>query len=180
MSSVFFSGGGERGSRLPVLPNEKSVRFRIGMNGTLDTRTSFRYNSCEVRELSGHDDKTGGLRRYGAAAFRPGNRISKNGVIGMNIVKTQDGSVLTVALEGRLDSVTAPELDADIKASLDGVTELVLDFEKLDYISSAGLRVLLSAHKTMSQQGSMKVVRPNESVKEIFDITGFSEILTVE
>ncbi|MBQ1552451.1 MAG: STAS domain-containing protein [Clostridia bacterium] len=98
----------------------------------------------------------------------------------MNIVKTQDGSVLTVALEGRLDSVTAPELDADIKASLDGVTELVLDFEKLDYISSAGLRVLLSAHKTMSQQGSMKVVRPNESVKEIFDITGFSEILTVE
>ncbi|MCR5690517.1 MAG: STAS domain-containing protein [Clostridiales bacterium] len=98
----------------------------------------------------------------------------------MNIVKTQDGSALTVALEGRLDSVTAPELDADIKASLDGVTELVLDFEKLDYISSAGLRVLLSAHKTMSQQGSMKVVRPNESVKEIFDITGFSEILTVE
>ncbi len=98
----------------------------------------------------------------------------------MNIVKTQDGSVLTVALEGRLDSVTAPELDADIKASLDGVTELVLDFEKLDYISSAGLRVLLSAHKTMSQQGSMKVVKPNESVKEIFDITGFSEILTVE
>ncbi len=87
---------------------------------------------------------------------------------------------MTVALEGRLDSVTAPELDADIKASLDGVTELVLDFEKLDYISSAGLRVLLSAHKTMSQQGSMKVVRPNESVKEIFDITGFSEILTVE
>lgn len=98
----------------------------------------------------------------------------------MNIAKTQDGSALTVALEGRLDSVTAPELDAQIKASLDGVTELVLDFEKLDYISSAGLRVLLSARKTMSQQGSMKVVRANESVKEIFDITGFSEILTVE
>ena len=98
----------------------------------------------------------------------------------MTISKELKGTELKIALEGRLDTTTAPDLESVIKDSVSGVTDLILDFEKLDYISSAGLRVLLSAHKTMSQQGSMKVVRPNESVKEIFDITGFSEILTVE
>ena len=98
----------------------------------------------------------------------------------MNINKTQNASALTVAVEGRLDTTTAPVLEAELKASLDGVTELVLDFEKLDYISSAGLRVLLSAQKVMTKQGSMKVIRMSETVMEIFEVTGFSDIIDVE
>ena len=83
-------------------------------------------------------------------------------------------------LEGRLDTVTAPELEQELKGSLSGINELVLDFGKLDYISSAGLRVLLSAQKTMAKQGSMKLVRVNETIMEIFEVTGFTEILTIE
>ena len=98
----------------------------------------------------------------------------------MKISKTQNGSELTVALEGRLDTITAPELESELKASLDGVTALTLDFAKLDYISSAGLRVLLSAQKTMNRQGSMKVKNVNETITEIFEVTGFSDILTIE
>lgn len=98
----------------------------------------------------------------------------------MTINKTMNGSVLTIALEGRLDTTTAPELEAALKTSLDGVTELVMDFSKLDYISSAGLRVLLSAHKTMMKQGGMKVTNANEMVKEVFDVTRFSDILDIE
>ncbi|MBQ6487704.1 MAG: STAS domain-containing protein [Solobacterium sp.] len=98
----------------------------------------------------------------------------------LNINKSTDGSKLTVALEGRLDTNTSPDLEASLQESLDGVTELVLDLEKLDYISSAGLRVLLAAHKMMSKQGSMKVVHVNTTVMEIFEITGFLDILTVE
>ena len=98
----------------------------------------------------------------------------------MNINKTQNASALTVAVEGRLDTTTAPVLEAELKASLDGVTELVLAFEKLDYISSAGLRVLLSAQKVMTKQGSMKVIRMSETVMEIFEVTGFSDIIDVE
>ena len=98
----------------------------------------------------------------------------------MTITKTQNGNELTVALEGRLDTVTAPELEAELKASLGGVNSLVFDFIKLDYISSAGLRVLLSAQKTMNNQGKMKVINVNETIEEIFDVTGFSDILTVE
>ena len=98
----------------------------------------------------------------------------------LTIHKNAEGSVLTVALGGRLDTTTAPDLEKEIKTSLDGVTELIMDFEKLDYISSAGLRVLLSAQKMMSKQGSMKVVHVSELVMEVFEVTGFTDILTIE
>ena len=98
----------------------------------------------------------------------------------MIINKKQDGSALVVALEGRLDTTTAPELEQALKSSLDGVTDLTLDMTNLDYISSAGLRVLLSAHKTMLKQGTMKVTNASEIVREVFEVTGFSDILTIE
>ena len=98
----------------------------------------------------------------------------------MTINKTQNGNELTVALEGRLDTMTAPELETEFKTSLGGVTALILDFAKLEYISSAGLRVLLSAQKVMNAQGEMKIRNVNETIREIFDVTGFSDILTVE
>ena len=98
----------------------------------------------------------------------------------MNIIKNQNDGVLTIALEGRLDTTTAPELEQEIKSSLDGVTELIMDFAELTYISSAGLRVLLSAQKTMNRQGTMKLTHVNETIMEIFEVTGFSDILTVE
>ncbi len=98
----------------------------------------------------------------------------------MTINKTKNDDQLTVALEGRLDTTTAPELETELKASLEGVTGLIMDFEKLDYISSAGLRVLLSAQKTMSKQGEMKIKNVSETIMEIFEVTGFSDILTIE
>lgn len=98
----------------------------------------------------------------------------------MTIDKTQDGDQLTIALVGRLDTTTAPELEAEVKGSLEGVSKLVFDFEKLEYISSAGLRVLLSAQKLMMKQGSMVIKNVNETINEIFDVTGFSDILTIE
>ena len=98
----------------------------------------------------------------------------------MTINKNLEGSTLTVALEGRLDTTTAPELEKELKSALNGVTELVFDFSKLDYISSAGLRVLLSAQKQMSKQGGMKVTKVNEMVMEVFEVTGFTDILTIE
>lgn len=98
----------------------------------------------------------------------------------MTINKTLEESKLTVALEGRLDTTTAPELESELKASLDGVETLVFDFASLEYISSAGLRVLLSAQKTMNVQGSMIVKNLSEVISEIFDVTGFSDILTIE
>ena len=101
-------------------------------------------------------------------------------IIMLNINTTANGDMLTVALEGRLDTTTAPELDETLKNSITGVKELVFDFEKLEYVSSAGLRVLLSAQKTMNKQGSMKLIKVRDEVKEIFDVTGFSDILTVK
>ena len=98
----------------------------------------------------------------------------------MNIEKKLEGTALTIALEGRLDTTTSPDLEESLAASLDGVTALVFDFAKLDYLSSAGLRVLLSAQKRMNKQGSMKLVHVNDAVKEVFEITGFSDFLTVE
>ena len=98
----------------------------------------------------------------------------------MKIDRKLEGSTLTLALEGRLDTTTAPELEQVIRAELDKADALVLDFGKLDYISSAGLRVLLSAHKAMSKKGGMKVTHVNEMVMEVFEVTGFSDILTVE
>ena len=97
----------------------------------------------------------------------------------LNINKTASESELTVALEGRLDTTTAPELEKELKESLDGVTELVIDMTALDYISSAGLRVLLSAQKTMNRQGEMTVTGVGETIMEIFEVTGFSDILTI-
>ena len=98
----------------------------------------------------------------------------------MNITKTQNGTSLTISLEGRLDTTTAPELEQALKGGMDAANTLTLDFSKLDYISSAGLRVLLSAHKAMSKKGGMKVVNANEMVMEVFDVTGFADILTIE
>ena len=98
----------------------------------------------------------------------------------LNIEKRTNGSELVVALEGRLDTITAPDLEKELQESLDDVKLLTLDFEKLEYISSAGLRVLLSAQKTMNKQGSMKIINAREEIMEIFEITGFTEILTIE
>lgn len=98
----------------------------------------------------------------------------------LNIQKNMEDGKLCYALEGRLDTMTAPDLEKDLKESLDGVSDLTMDFEKLEYISSAGLRVLLSAQKTMNKQGSMKLVNVNETIMEIFEVTGFSDILTIE
>ena len=98
----------------------------------------------------------------------------------MTINKNQNGTNLEIALEGRLDTMTAPELEAELNQSLDGVETLTLDFSKLDYISSAGLRVLLSAHKIMSGKGGMKVTHVNEIVQEVFEVTGFCDILNIE
>jgi len=98
----------------------------------------------------------------------------------MRISQNMNGTNLNIALEGRLDTTTAPELEKALKDNMDAANELTMDFEKLDYISSAGLRVLLSAHKTMSKKGGMKVVNANEMVKEVFDVTGFADILDIE
>ena len=98
----------------------------------------------------------------------------------MTITAKQDAKALTLFLEGRLDTVTAPELESAFEKALPGADSLVLNFEKLDYISSAGLRVLLSGHKQMSQKGGMKVTNANELVREVLDVTGFSDILTIE
>lgn len=98
----------------------------------------------------------------------------------MNITKNMNGTTLEIALEGRLDTITAPELDTELNKDMPGADSLVLDFSKLDYISSAGLRVLLSAHKVMSCKGGMKVANVNEIVREVFEVTGFADILTIE
>ncbi|MBR2765928.1 MAG: STAS domain-containing protein [Blautia sp.] len=98
----------------------------------------------------------------------------------LNIYKTENGTELMIALEGRLDTVTSPTLEGELKNALDGVESLIFDMEKLQYISSAGLRVLLSAQKVMNRQGSMVVRNASDDVKEIFDVTGFSDILTIE
>ena len=98
----------------------------------------------------------------------------------MKIEQTKNGSALTIAPEGYLDTATAPELKAVLDTALAGVTELTFDFEKLEYISSSGLRLLLFAQKAMDRQGSMKVIHANETVMEIFEVTGFSDFLTIE
>ena len=98
----------------------------------------------------------------------------------MNNMKTSEGTKLTLALEGRLDTTTAPQLEAEIKSSISGVTELVLDFSQLEYLSSAGLRVLLAAQKVMNKQGTMVIRHVNETIQEVFEVTGFVDILTIE
>lgn len=98
----------------------------------------------------------------------------------MTINKDVNGKALTISLEGRLDTTTAPSLEEEINGSLENIEELTFDFAKLEYISSAGLRVLLSAQKKMNKQGKMVVKNVSEEVSEIFEVTGFSDILTIE
>ena len=98
----------------------------------------------------------------------------------LNIMSQKNASELTVELSGRLDTNTAPELEKTLNTSLEGVNTLFINMEKLDYISSAGLRVLLAAQKTMNKQGEMRVVHVNETVMEIFEVTGFADILSIE
>lgn len=98
----------------------------------------------------------------------------------MNILKTNETNKITLTLEGRLDTTTAPELEAAVLACSDEAESLVLDFQKLEYISSAGLRTVLRAQKSMSAKGGMKIVNVNREVMEVFKITGFATILTIE
>lgn len=97
----------------------------------------------------------------------------------MTINKNAEDSKLTIAISGRIDTTTAPELEATID-EVNGVTELVLDFAGVEYISSAGLRVILKAQKKMNQEGKMKLTNVNDDVMDVFDITGFLDILTIE
>ncbi|MCQ2486073.1 MAG: STAS domain-containing protein [Clostridia bacterium] len=98
----------------------------------------------------------------------------------MEIIKNQNGTSLEIAIEGRLDTMTAPEFEAEISNAISGITSLVLDFAKLEYVSSAGLRVILSAQKIMNKQGEMKIKNVNSEIMDVFEITGFSDILTIE
>jgi anti-sigma B factor antagonist len=98
----------------------------------------------------------------------------------MNIIKNTEGTTLTIALEGRLDTTTAPQLEAELKQSIGDSQKLIFNFEKLEYLSSAGLRVLLSAQKVMNKQGEMVIHNVNETIMEIFEVTGFIDILTIE
>ncbi len=96
----------------------------------------------------------------------------------MNVTKKMNGSTLEVALEGRLDTMTAPQLEKEL-SDLANAESLVLDCSKLEYISSAGLRVLLSAYRTMNAKGGMKLTNINEIVREVLEVTGFIDILTI-
>ena len=98
----------------------------------------------------------------------------------MTITTTRNGSALTLQLEGRLDTTTSPQLEAELSASLDGVKQLTLDLQQLAYLSSAGLRVILGAQKRMNKQGHMVVRHVNETIMEVFEVTGFVDILTIE
>ena len=98
----------------------------------------------------------------------------------MTIEKNLNGAELTVAITGRLDTTTAPQLEAEVKQSINGIEKLVLDFAALEYLSSAGLRVLLAAQKVMNKQGEMIIKNVNDTINEIFEVTGFIDILTIE
>ena len=98
----------------------------------------------------------------------------------MTIEKNLSGTELTIAIIGRLDTTTAPQLEAEFKQSITGVEKLVLDFASLEYLSSAGLRVLLAAQKVMNKQGEMIIKNVNDTINEIFEVTGFIDILTIE
>lgn len=98
----------------------------------------------------------------------------------LNIEKKSEGNNLTIELTGRLDTTTAPDLEKEVKGNIEGVESLVFDFNALEYISSAGLRVLLSAQKIMNKQGEMVVKNVSDDLKEIFEVTGFSDILNIE
>ena len=97
----------------------------------------------------------------------------------MEIIKLNEGSKLTITLEGRLDTTTAPQFESELKSSLEGINDLTLNFEKLEYLSSAGLRVILSAQKIMNKQGEMVIKNVNDTIMEVFEVTGFIDILTI-
>ena len=98
----------------------------------------------------------------------------------MTIDRSVDGAKTNLKISGRLDTSTAPELEATINTCLTGVEELIMDFEGLEYVSSAGLRVILKSQKIMNKQGSMKIINVNDTIMEVFDITGFADVLTIE
>ena len=98
----------------------------------------------------------------------------------MDIRKEQNGDALTVALEGRLDTATAPRLEGELRTAVNGITDLTFDLTELEYISSAGLRVLLAAQKEMNKRGVMRLTHVNETIMEIFEVTGFADILTID
>lgn len=98
----------------------------------------------------------------------------------LKINKTKNNDELDIVLEGRLDTTTSPDLEKEVKDDIDGIKSLAFDFTDLEYISSAGLRVLLSSQKIMNKQGSMVIRNASDEIKEIFDVTGFSDILTIE
>ena len=98
----------------------------------------------------------------------------------LNVVKKLENGALFIALEGELDTLSSPDFEAELEPLLPEADSVTIDFQKLEYISSAGLRVLLSAQKVMNRQGTMKVIHVGEVIKEIFDVTGFSDILTIE
>ena len=98
----------------------------------------------------------------------------------MTIDRNVDGAKTQLKISGRLDTSTAPELESTIDACLSGVEELIIDFEGLEYVSSAGLRVILKSQKIMNKQGSMKIINVNDTIMEVFDITGFADVLTIE
>lgn len=98
----------------------------------------------------------------------------------MELKKNTQGTALHITIEGRIDTTTAPQLESELRTSVSGITELYLDFAGVEYISSAGLRVLLSAQKVMNRQGKMVISHVNETVMDVFDVTGFVDILTIE
>lgn len=98
----------------------------------------------------------------------------------MQITKTISDDALTIAITGRIDTLTAPQLDAEIQGKLDGIKNLTIDLKNVEYISSAGLRIFLTAQKIMNKQGSMVVKNASSAIKEIFEVTGFCDILTIE
>lgn len=98
----------------------------------------------------------------------------------MEIRKNREGSKLTVALDGRLDTITSQQLEKELRTSIDGVTELIFDFENLSYITSAGLRVVSVAQKVMNRQGHLKIIHTQPDVKEVFDVTGLSDMMEIE
>ena len=98
----------------------------------------------------------------------------------MIITKTKEGTAMTVALEGRMDAISAPQLEEELNAALDDITDLTFDLEKLAYTSSAGLRVLLSTQKTMNKKGSMVIRNVRPDIMEIFDMVGFTDLLNIE
>ena len=98
----------------------------------------------------------------------------------MEIRKNREGNTLTLSLDGRLDTITSQQLEKELRTSIDGVTELVLDFEHLSYITSAGLRVVSVAQKVMNRQGHLKILRMQPDVREVFDVTGLADLMDIE